>query len=55
MSTKITTIFVAVVIAFSSLGTTVRNSSRNNEHMFRSVQYCVPDYDISDAQNKIYC
>jgi hypothetical protein len=55
MSTMITTAFVAAVIAFASPAPTVGNGNRNNEHMFKSAQYCVPDYDMPGAPNTIYC
>ncbi len=55
MSTKITTAFVAAVIAFASPAATAGNGNRNNEHTFKSAQYCVPEYDIPGAQNTVYC
>ncbi len=55
MSTRITTVFVAAVIAFALPGSPARNGSHNNEHTFRSIQYCVPEYDVPSAPSKIYC
>jgi hypothetical protein len=55
MSTKITIAFVAAVIAFASPAPTAGNGNRNNEHMFKSAQYCAPEYDSPGAPNSIYC
>jgi hypothetical protein len=55
MSTKITTAFVAAVIAFASPAPTAGNGNRNDEHTFKSAQYCVPEHDIPVARNTIYC
>jgi hypothetical protein len=55
MSTKITIAFVAAVIAFASSAPTAGNGNRNNEHTFKSAQYCAPEYDIPGAQNTVYC
>ena len=55
MSTKIATAFVAAVIAFASPALTAGNGNRNDAHMFKSAQYCVPEYDIPGGQNTIYC
>jgi hypothetical protein len=55
MSTKITTAFVAALIALAPPAPTASNSNRNNEHAFKSAQYCIPEYDIPGAQNTVYC
>jgi hypothetical protein len=55
MSTKITTAFMAAVIAFASPAFPAGKGNRDNERTFKSAQYCVPEYDIPGAQNTIYC
>jgi hypothetical protein len=55
MSTGITMVFVAAVIAFASPALIASDGNRNNEHMFKSAQYCVPEYDIPGAQSTVYC
>jgi hypothetical protein len=54
MSTKITTALVVAVIAFSSPAASVGNGNRNNEHTFKSAQYCMPKHD-TPAAARIYC
>jgi hypothetical protein len=55
MSTKVTTAFVAAVIASASPAPTADNGNRNNEHTFKSAQYCAPEYDLPGSQSTVYC
>jgi hypothetical protein len=55
MSTKLTTAFVAAVIAMTSPALPAGNGNRDNEHSYKSAQYCMPPPDEFPATTSIYC
>jgi hypothetical protein len=55
MSTKVTTALVAAVIAMALPALAAGNANRDNEHGYKSAQYCMPQLDELPGTTSVYC
>jgi hypothetical protein len=55
MSTKVTMAFVAAIIALAFPTLVAGNDNRENQHPYRSAQYCIPQLDDLPGTTRLYC
>ena len=55
MSTKITMVFAAGIIALALPALAAGNGSRDNEQSYKLAQYCIPQHDELPGMNRVYC